>query len=104
MSIELVMPANHLILCRPLFLLSSVFPSTGTCTENRNRVIRNPVLIVQMVKNLSALQESQVLFLGWEDPLEKEMATPSNILAWRILWTEEPGWLQSMGLQELDST
>ena len=57
-----------------------------------------------MVKNLPALQESQVLFLGWEDPLEKEMATPSNILAWRIPWTEEPGWLQSMGSQELDST
>ena len=44
-------------------------------------------------------QESQVQSLGWEDPLEKEMATPSSILAWRIPWTEEPGGLQSMGAQ-----
>ena len=45
------------------------------------------------------MQETQVLFLGWEDPLEKEMATHSSILAWRIPWTEEPGRLQSMGSQ-----
>ena len=45
-----------------------------------------------------------VRFLGWEDPLEKEMATHSSIPAWRIPWTEEPGGLQSMGLQELDTT
>ena len=43
-------------------------------------------------------------FLGREDPLEKEMATPSSILAWKISWTEEPGGLQSMGSQELDTT
>ena len=42
--------------------------------------------------------------LGWEDPLEKEMATHSSILAWKISWTEEPGGLQSMGSQELDMT
>ena len=53
------------------------------------------------VKNLSALQEPWVWSLGWEDPLEKEMATHSNILAWRIPWTEEPGRLQSMGLQRV---
>ena len=47
-----------------------------------------------MVKHLSAMLETQVPFLGWEDPLEKEMATLSSILAWRILWTEEPGGLQ----------
>ena len=47
-----------------------------------------------MVKNLSAVLETQVPFLGWEDPLEKEMATLSSILAWRIPWTEEPGGLQ----------
>ena len=52
-----------------------------------------------MVKNLPAMQETQVGSLGWEDPLEKGMATHSNILAWRILCTEEPGGLQSMGLQ-----
>ena len=50
--------------------------------------------MAQMVKHLSAMLETQVPFLGWEDPLEKEMATLSSILAWRILWTEEPGGLQ----------
>ena len=45
------------------------------------------------------MQEMWVPFLCWEDPLEKEMATHSSILAWRIAWTEEPGGLQSMGLQ-----
>ena len=50
----------------------------------------------QTVKNL---QETEVQSLGWEDPLEKEMATHVSILAWRIPWTEEPGGLQSMGLQ-----
>ena len=52
-----------------------------------------------MVKNPSAMQETQVQLLGQEDPLEKEMATHSSILAQRILWTEEPGGLQSMGSQ-----
>ena len=47
--------------------------------------------------------EIWVQFLGWEDPLEKEMATHSDILAWRIPWTEEPGGLQSVGSQELDT-
>ena len=50
-----------------------------------------------MVKNLSAMQETQVPSLGQADPLEKEMATYSSILAWRIPWTEEPDRLQSMG-------
>ena len=53
-----------------------------------------------MVKNLPAVQENQVRSLGQEDLLEKEMAPHSNILAWRIPWTEEPGSLQSMGLQK----
>ena len=57
-----------------------------------------------VVKNSPAMQEPQVRFLGQEDPLEKEMATHSNILAWRIPWTGEPGRLQSMGSQELDTT
>ena len=47
--------------------------------------------MAQMVKNLSAMQDTQGQSLGWEDPLEKEMATHSSILAWRIPWTEEPG-------------
>ena len=61
-------------------------------------------LIAQSVKNLPAMQETQVRFLGWEDPLEKKMATHSGIHTWRIPWTEEPGRLQSMGLRELDMT
>ena len=54
-----------------------------------------------MVKNLPAMQETQALYLGWEDPLEKGSATYSSVLAWRIPWTEEPGVLQSMGLQRV---
>ena len=59
-------------------------------------------LIVQMVKNLPAIQETWVQSLGEEDPLEKEMTSQSNLLAWRIPWTEEPGGLQSMGLQRAE--
>ena len=54
-----------------------------------------------MVKNLSAMQETRVRSLGWEDPLVKGMATHSSILAWKIPWTEEPGRLQSMGSQRV---
>ena len=54
-------------------------------------------LVAQTVKNLPAMQETRVQSLGREDPPEKEMATHSSILAWRIPWTEEPGRLQSMG-------
>ena len=54
-----------------------------------------------MLKNLPAMQETQVQSLGQEDPLEKEMATHSSILAWRIPWTEESGRLQSMGSQRV---
>ena len=57
--------------------------------------------MTQMVKNLPARQETQVQSLGWEDPLEKGMATHSSILAWRIPRTEEPGGLQSMELQRV---
>ena len=56
-------------------------------------------LVAQMVKNLPSMQEIQVQSLGWENHLEKEMSTHSNILAWRIPWTEEPGGLQAMGSQ-----
>ena len=56
-------------------------------------------LVAHSVKNLPAVQETWVRSLGWEDPLEKEMATHSSILAWKISWTEEPGGLQSMGSQ-----
>ena len=57
--------------------------------------------MAQMVNCLPTMQETQVRSLGWEDPLDKEMATHSGILAWKITWTEEPGGLQSMGLQRV---
>ena len=72
---------------------------------NPSSVIEEPYrllwasLVAPSVKNLPAVQETQVLSLGWEDPLEKEMATHCSILAWKISWTEEPGGLQSMGSQ-----
>ena len=58
-------------------------------------------LLVQMVKNLPAMQETWVQPLGWEDPLEKGKATHSSILAWKIPWTEGPGGIQSMGSQRV---
>ena len=58
-------------------------------------------LVAQMVKNLSAIQETQVQSLSLEEPLEKEMATYSSILAWRIPWTKKPGGLQSVGSQRV---
>ena len=58
-------------------------------------------LVAQMVKHLPTVQKTRVQSLGWEDPLEKEMATHSSTLAWKIPWTEEPGRLQSMGSQRV---
>ena len=58
-------------------------------------------LVAQKVKKAPAMWETQVRSLGWEDLLEKGMATHPSILAWRILWIEEPGRLQSMGLQRV---
>ena len=57
--------------------------------------------MAQLVKNPPAMWETWVQSVAWEDPLEKEMATHSSILAWRILWTEEPGGLQAVGLQRV---
>ena len=57
--------------------------------------------MARMVKNMPAMQETCVRSLGWEDPLEKEMATHSSTLVWRIPWTEEPGGIQSMGSQRV---
>ena len=62
---------------------------------------RRASLVAQMVKNPPAMQETWIQFLGWEDPLEKGAATHSNILAWIIPRTEEPGRLQSMGSQRV---
>ena len=70
-------------------------PHTECCGRNV------PMAKSQTVKNLPARQETWVQFLGWEDPLEKGMATHSSILAWRIPWTEESGGLQSVGLHRV---
>ena len=59
------------------------------------------ILVAQMVKHLPTMQETRVRSLGQEDPLEKEMATHSSTIAWKISWTEEPGRLQSMGSQRV---
>ena len=63
--------------------------------------MEDPSLVAQMVKNLPAMRETQVRSLGQKDPLQKEMATHSSVLAWKIPWTEEPGGLQSMGLKRV---
>ena len=62
---------------------------------------RGTSLVAQTVKHLSTMRETWVLSLDWEDPLEKEMANHSSIVAWKIPWTEEPGRLQSMGSQRV---
>ena len=80
----------------PLFLLVIQF---FLCSDSGYYL--GASLVAQMVKNLPAMQETWILSLCWEDPLEKEMATHSSILAWRIPWTEESGGLQSMGLQRV---
>ena len=64
-------------------------------------ILFNSYLVAQMVKHLPAVRETWVRSLGWEDPLEKEMATHSSTLAWKIPWMEEPGRLQSMGSQRV---
>ena len=62
---------------------------------------RSSSLVAQRITRLPTTQETQLQSLGWEDPLEKEMATHSSIFAWRIPWTEEPGGLQSTGSQRV---
>ena len=73
-------------------------------TTGFDKIHMQASLVAQLVKNLPSMQEAWVQFLDWEDPLEKEMATNSSILAWGIPWTEEPRRLQSMGSQESDTT
>ena len=65
---------------------------------------RGASLVAQLVKNLLAVQETWVWSLGWEDPLKKQMAIHSSILAWKISWAEEPGGLQSIELQGVSMT
>ena len=84
-------------------LLSTVspclFPSRGFSHRYFGPLLLPATLVAQRVKCLPVMRDSRVPSLGWEDPLEKEMATHSSVLAWRIPWTEEPGRLQYMGSQ-----
>ena len=77
---------------------------TADTKDGDLRLHQGASLVVQVVKNLPAVQEIWAQSLVWEDPLEKEMATHYSIFAWRILWTEELDRLQSTGLQESDTT
>ena len=77
--------------------------TTGPFESSQNELYYT-FLLAQMIKNLPAMQESWVLSLGWEDPLEEEMAPHSSILALKISWTEEPAMLQSMSPKESDTT
>ena len=72
----------------------------GLITERPEQYSSSPEK-AQRVKRLPAVRETWVRSLGWEDPLEKEMATHSSTLVWKIPWTEEPGRLQSMGSQRV---
>ena len=92
----------------PCAHLRALTPFASTvCHEPWCDLIRNLLgtcrasLVAQMVKNLPAMWETRVQFLGWEDSLKKEMATHSSTHAWRILWTKEPGGLQSVGSQRV---
>ena len=86
--------------------------SIRCCRELQINFLANPItrnsqdvrasLVAQMVKNLPAMQETWIPSLGWEDPLEKGVVTPSSSLAWRIPWSEEPGGLQFMGSQRVE--
>ena len=71
------------------------------CKESDTTERLNCIPVAQRVNRLSAMQETQLRFLGWEDPLEKEMATHSSTLAWKIPWMEKPDRLQSMGSQRI---
>ena len=79
------------------------WPESHPASTKRQLCSLNLPYVAQRVKNLSAMWETWVQSLGWEDPLEKGMATHSSILAWRIPWTEEPGGLQSMRSQRLSN-
>ena len=91
-----VMPSNYPVLCRPLLLPPK--QAMQCCKKKKKASI---FLVAQTVKHLPTMRETRVLSLGREDPLEKEMATHSSILAWKIPWTEELGWLLSMGSQRV---
>ena len=89
---------------QPIWSTSSQSPAWLSRTRKHQIHMRPPDFFIQWVENSPAMQktqETQVRFLGWEDPLEEGMATHSSILAWKIPWTETPGRLQSMGSQRV---
>ena len=88
MPIELMMLSNHLILCHPLLLLPAISPSIRASLD------------AQMVKYLPAVQETQVRSLGWEDPLEEEMATHSSILGLENLMDRGASWATVHGVRK----
>ena len=82
--------------------MESKITADGDCShEIKRRLLLGGVPGGSTIKPLSTMRETWVQSLGWEDPLEKEMATHSRTIAWRIPWTEEPGRLQSMGSQRV---
>ena len=85
----------------PLFIFWCSFSYSAVHFSSLYKYNYRAYLLAQLVNNLPAMQETWVQFLGPEDPLEKEMATHSRILAWKIPWTEEPDRLKSMGLQRV---
>ena len=90
--------SSQLLQCLPSYWVSLTLDMGYLHTTSEALMIS---LVAQLVKHLLTTWETQVQSLGWEDPLEKEMATLSSTLAWRISWMEEPGGLQSMGLQRV---
>ena len=90
---------QHSVCRRPWFVSLASKPLLAKKKQKNKKT--NPSLVAQRIKRLPAMRETRVWSLGWEDPLEKEMATHSSILAWRIPWTEEPGGLQSTGSQRV---
>ena len=85
-------------LCNPV---ECSLPGSSVHGILQARILEWVAKVAQTVKRLSTMRETRVWSLGWEDPLEKEMAIHSSTLAWQIPWTEEPGRLQSMGLQRV---
>jgi len=102
-QLEFHPPIAHLPVLRPLSYCSH-HPVKLPSLIERDYKDKGASLVAQMVKNLPAMQETRILSLSQEDPPEQEITTHSSVLAWRIPWTEEPGWLQSMGHKELDRT
>ena len=97
-------PATPATLCSPASpsgLSRLRFCDALSALTNSYFCILRASLVAQMVKNLPAVQETQYQSLGQEDPLEREMTTHSNVLTWRIPWTEVPGGLQPMGSQKV---